>query len=41
MEAPWYFEVLPCRPRPYADECLSGYLVRLAAANRIRSLWTR
>lgn len=40
MEAPWYFEVLPCRPRPYADECLSGYLVRLAAANRIRSLWT-
>lgn len=40
MAEPWYFEVLPCRPRPYADECLSGYLVRLAGANRIRSLWT-
>lgn len=40
MAEPWYFEVLPCRPRPKADECLSGYLVRLAGANRIRSLWT-
>lgn len=39
MAEPWYFEVFPCRPRPYADECLSGYLVRLAMANRIPSLW--
>mgnify|MGYP003382189377 CR=1 FL=1 len=29
----WYFDALPCRPQPFADECLSGYLLRLAAAN--------
>ena len=29
----WFFDVLPCRPAPYEDECLSGYLLRLAAAN--------
>lgn len=39
MAAPYYFEVLPYRPAPYADECLSGYLARLAVANRIPDLW--
>ncbi len=29
----WYFDVLPCRLVPYDDECLSGYLLRLAEAN--------
>lgn len=33
MDNAWYFDLLPCRPQPYADECLSGYLLRLAAAN--------
>jgi len=39
MGEPWYFEVLPYRPAPYADECLSGYLARLAVANSIPDLW--
>jgi transposase-like protein/DNA-binding XRE family transcriptional regulator len=39
MVEPWYFEVLPYRPEPYADECLSGYLARLAVANGIVDLW--
>ena len=39
MTEPWYFEVLPYRPAPYADECLSGYLARLAVANGIPDLW--
>lgn len=39
MAEPWYFEVLPYRPEPYADECLSGYLARLAVANHIPDLW--
>jgi transcriptional regulator with XRE-family HTH domain len=29
----WYFDVLAYRPQPYAGECLSGYLLRLAEAN--------
>lgn len=33
MDNNWYFDALPCRPQPYAGECLSGYLLRLAAAN--------
>jgi DNA-binding XRE family transcriptional regulator len=39
MAEPWYFEVLPYRPVPYADECLSGYLARLAVANDVPDLW--
>jgi DNA-binding CsgD family transcriptional regulator len=39
MAEPWYFEVLPYRPAPYADECLSGYLARLAVANGMLDLW--
>jgi ribosomal protein S27E len=39
MAEPWYFEVLPYRPAPYADECLSGYLARLAVANGQVDLW--
>ncbi len=39
MAEPWYFDVLPYRPAPYADECLSGYLARLAVANGIADLW--
>ncbi len=39
MAEPWYFEVLPYRPEPYADECLSGYLARLAVANNVPDLW--
>jgi len=33
MAEPWFFQVYPCRPVPYPDECLSGYLLRLAGAN--------
>lgn len=33
MAEPWFFDILPCRPAPYAGECLSGYLLRLADAN--------
>lgn len=33
MSDDWYFDVLPYRPTPYEGECLSGYLLRLAAAN--------
>jgi len=36
---PWFFDVLPCRPPPYPGECLSGYLLRLAQANRFSSFW--
>jgi hypothetical protein len=39
MAEPWYFDVLPYRPAPYADECLSGYLARLAMANDVPDLW--
>ena len=34
MASNWFFEVLPVRPSPYLGECLSGYLLRLAEANR-------
>ena len=40
MSEPWFFNVLPCHPRPYPDECLSGYLLRLAQANNASSLWS-
>jgi hypothetical protein len=30
-----FFDVLPIRLQPYDDECLSGYLLRLAAANGV------
>ena len=33
MAEPWFFQVYPCHPVPYPDECLSGYLLRLAQAN--------
>lgn len=36
MAEPWFFDVLPYRPAPYAGECLSGYLLRLAEANGVR-----
>ena len=36
MAEAWFFDVLPCRPQPYEDECLSGYLLRLADANGVR-----
>ncbi|MCC7362714.1 MAG: TniQ family protein [Anaerolineales bacterium] len=39
MADPWFFDVLPCRPAPYPDECLSGYLLRLGAANGCAQLW--
>lgn len=39
MAEPWFFEVLPCRPAPYPDECLSGYLLRLADANGVAQFW--
>lgn len=39
MTEPWFFDVLPYRPTPYPDECLSGYLLRLAEANRFASFW--
>jgi len=35
MTEPWFFDVLPFRPQPFVDECLSGYLLRLADANGI------
>lgn len=39
MTEPWVFDVLPCHPRPYADECLSGYLLRLATVNGEVRAW--
>ena len=30
MAEAWFFRAYPCRPVPYPDECLSGYLLRLA-----------
>jgi transcriptional regulator with XRE-family HTH domain len=38
MAESWFFEVLPCRPKPYPDECLSGYLLRLAEANGLNQM---
>ena len=37
LAEPWYYDVLPCRPPPYAGECLTGYLLRLAEANHLAS----
>ena len=34
-----FVEVLPHRPPPYPGECVSGYLVRLAEANRFATFW--
>jgi len=39
MSDAWFFEVLPNRPPPFADECLSGYLLRLAHANGFTIFW--
>jgi DNA-binding CsgD family transcriptional regulator len=39
MADAWIFDVLPCRPAPYPDECLSSYLLRLAAANGDVPAW--
>lgn len=33
MTEPWFYQVYPCHPVPYPDECLSGYLLRLAQTN--------
>ncbi|MCP4409914.1 MAG: TniQ family protein [Gammaproteobacteria bacterium] len=38
MSDTWFFDALPCRPAPYEDECLSGYLLRLAATNGMRNI---
>ena len=34
----WFFDVLPNHPPPYPDECLSGYVLRLADLNGYASL---
>lgn len=39
MSETWFFAALPCRPQPQPDECLSGYLLRLAQANNCPSFW--
>lgn len=39
MADTWFFEVLPNRPPPFPDECLSGYLLRLANANGFTFFW--
>ena len=39
MPEPWFFEVLSYRPSPYPGECMSGYLLRLAAVNGFLSFW--
>ena len=39
MSEDWFFESLPLRPSPYAGECLSGYLLRLADLNGCTILW--
>jgi len=39
MPDSWFFEALPYRPAPYPDECLSGYLLRLAEANGFAQFW--
>lgn len=36
----WHFDVLPFRPPPFPDECISGYLLRLAQANGFPRLWS-
>jgi hypothetical protein len=38
--APWFFDILPYRPRPFPDECVSGYLLRLAELNGFPALWS-
>lgn len=35
----WFFEKLPLHPAPYAGECLSGYILRLADLNGYNILW--
>jgi DNA-binding CsgD family transcriptional regulator/DNA-binding XRE family transcriptional regulator len=39
MSEDWFFESLPLRPGPYAGECLSGYLLRVADLNGYTILW--
>lgn len=39
MTEPWVFDVLPCHPAPYPDECLSSYLLRLAEVNGGLRTW--
>jgi transcriptional regulator with XRE-family HTH domain len=39
MSEDWFFESLPLRPGPYAGECLSGYLLRLADLNGYGIFW--
>lgn len=39
MPDDWFFETLPLHPTPYAGECLSGYLLRLADLNGYHILW--
>lgn len=40
MNTSWFMETLPCHPQPEIGECLSGYFVRLAAANGVDDLRT-
>lgn len=39
MPDDWFFEKLPLHPAPYAGECLSGYILRLADLNGYNILW--
>jgi len=39
MSEDWFFERLPLHPAPYAGECLSGYILRLADLNGYHMLW--
>ncbi len=39
MADAWFFEVFPNRPPPFQEECLSGYLLRLAHANGFTIFW--
>jgi len=39
MAETWFFEVLAHRPQPFPDECLSGYLLRLAQVNGFAIFW--
>lgn len=39
MAETWFFEVLVQRPRPFPDECMSGYLLRLAQVNGFAIFW--
>ena len=39
MAETWFFKVLVQRPQPFPNECMSGYLLRLAQVNGFAIFW--